>query len=197
MSIVNLVSGGLDSTLAGVITLEEGIEQFPLFIDYGQRAAEREWVACQAVHHKQGLPVPIRMDISGFGRIIASGLTNSDLDVKHDAFTPTRNFMFLLIGSAYAYQVGASAVAIGLLSERYSLFPDQRPAFTQQAESAICTALGRQIKIITPLFDFSKADVVKLARDKGVTGTYSCHVGSEEPCGRCISCLEFQLEKED
>ena len=33
MSVVNLVSGGLDSTLIAVMMREEGIEQFPLFID--------------------------------------------------------------------------------------------------------------------------------------------------------------------
>ena len=43
MSFVNLVSGGLDSTLVGVMAKEEGVEHFPLFIDYGQRAARKEW----------------------------------------------------------------------------------------------------------------------------------------------------------
>ena len=54
MSVVNLVSGGLDSTLIAVMMREEGIEQFPLFIDYGQRAAKREWDTCQEVHSRHG-----------------------------------------------------------------------------------------------------------------------------------------------
>lgn len=195
MSFVNLVSGGLDSTLIGVMAKEEGVVHFPLFIDYGQRAAEKEWATCQTVHRHLGLPEPTRMDLSGFGRVIVSGLTSPNLDVKNEAFTPGRNLMFLLMGSAYAYQVGASAVAIGLLSESFSLFPDQRAPFIAQAEKTIETAMGRQIKVITPLFDFGKADVVRLATDKGVTGTYSCHTGNEQPCGHCISCLEFQFEK--
>jgi hypothetical protein len=86
MSFVNLVSGGLDSTLVGVMVKEEGIEHFPLFIDYGQRAASREWETCELVHDALGLPVPTRMDLSGFGRVIASGLTRQELDVKADAF---------------------------------------------------------------------------------------------------------------
>ena len=191
MSLVNLVSGGLDSTLVGVMAKEEGVEVFPLFIDYGQRAAAREWEVCLRVHQQLSLAEPIRIDVSGFGRLIVSGLTSVDLDIKEDAFTPGRNLLFLVMGAAYAYQVGASAVAIGLLAERFSLFPDQRPRFVNQAESAINSALGQGVRLVTPLSDFSKADVVRLAQEKRITGTYSCHAGAKQPCGRCISCLEF------
>lgn len=188
---VNLVSGGLDSTLIGVMAREQDIQMYPLFIDYGQRAAQREWEACQAVHRQLGLFSPVRMDLPGFGKIIRSGLTSTDKDVKNEAFTPGRNLLFLLMGSAYAFQIGAQAVAVGLLSEQFSLFPDQRASFVENAERAIQTALGRGIQIVTPLFELSKADVVRLAREKGICGTYSCHAGTDVPCGKCISCLEF------
>lgn len=196
MSFVSLVSGGLDSTLVGVMAKEDGIQNFPLFIDYGQRAARKEWETCKLVHDALGLPAPKRMDLSGYGKVIASGLTREELDIKADAFTPGRNLMFLLMGSAYAYQQGASSVAIGLLAEEFSLFPDQKPQFVTQAESTISAAMGRQIKVLTPLVDFGKADVVRLAQAKGITGTYSCHTGNSEPCGRCIACLEFQFNEE-
>ncbi|WP_457306864.1 7-cyano-7-deazaguanine synthase [Polaromonas sp. P5_E6] len=45
--------------------------------------------------------------------------------------------------------------------------------------------------MIAPLSEFSKADVVSLANEKGIVGTYSCHMGGNLPCGSCISCLEF------
>jgi len=191
MSIVVLASGGLDSTLVGVMAQEEKAAIYPLFIDYGQRAAKKEWETCQYVHKQLGLPAPIRMDLGGYGKVISSGLTSSKMHVKDDAFTPGRNFLFLLMGSAYAYQVGASAVAIGLLSQEFSLFPDQREDFVKEAERAIGIALGRKITIVMPLSEFNKADVVKLAQAKGISGTYSCHTGMEQPCGQCISCLEF------
>lgn len=197
MSFVNLASGGLDSSLVGLLAQGEGTVHYPLFIDYGQRAASREWATCQSVHRRFGLPEPRRMDLSGFGQVIASGLTTKRLDVKNDAFTPGRNLMFLLMGSSYAYQCGASAVAIGLLAEEFTLFPDQREPFLHEAENAIAAAMGRRIRILTPLIDFGKADVVRLAAEKGLSGTYSCHTGDEEPCGSCISCLEFQFNKGD
>ena len=111
MSFVNLVSGGMDSTLVGAMAKEASVEQFPLFIDYGQRAAGREWEACKFVHDAIGLPKPQRMDMAGFGDVIASGLTRRNLDARAYAFTPGRNFLFLLMGGQ-----GASAVAIGLLA---------------------------------------------------------------------------------
>ena len=46
MSIVTLVSGGLDSTLVALLARDEGLEQYPLFVDYGQRAKDKELSAC-------------------------------------------------------------------------------------------------------------------------------------------------------
>jgi 7-cyano-7-deazaguanine synthase len=117
------------------------------------------------------------------------------LDVKADAFTPTRNLLFLVMAGAYAHQVGANSIAIGLLSERFSLFPDQRSDFVVAAEHAIGKALGREIKVLTPLAEFSKAEVLKLAEQKGISGTYSCHAGGALPCGNCIACLEFKSDQ--
>ncbi|TJW04668.1 MAG: 7-cyano-7-deazaguanine synthase, partial [Mesorhizobium sp.] len=62
--------------------------------------------------------------------------------------------------------------------------------------NTISAAMGQQIKVLTPLIEFGKVDVVRLAQAKGITGTYSCHTGNSEPCGRCIACLEFQFDKE-
>lgn len=199
MSMVSLVSGGLDSTLVGAMLREQAIDNYPLFIDYGQRAAITEWTTCQAVHERLNLPTPVRMDLSGFGKVIQSGLTSATLHIKDDAFTPTRNLLFLVAGAAYAFQMGANAVSIGVLSEEFSLFPDQTQSFIGKAENAIHAALGRHIKVAAPLSEFSKADVLALAREKGISGTYSCHLGLSAPCGICISCLEFRglLNKEN
>lgn len=191
MTLVNLVSGGIDSTLVSMLAQEAGIRIFPLFVDYGQKAGHNEWTACESVHRRLQLPAPVKINLKGFGAVIRSGLTDSDLDVKTAAFTPGRNLLFLLLGGAYAYQMGAQAVSLGLLSENLGLFPDQRESFIETAEKAIQSALGSKIQVVTPLSELSKADVLELAREKGITGTYSCHMGTDTPCGYCISCLEI------
>lgn len=194
MSIVTLVSGGLDSTLVAKLALEEGLQIFPLFIDYGQRARNREYAACQMAMAKLGLPDPEIAGLSGFGNLIRSGLTDPSLHIIDDAFTPGRNMLFLLTAAAYAYQKNADAVSIGLLHESTSLFPDQTSYFLQQAEQMISLCMGKSIKVLAPLSSFTKQDVVALAEVKGISQTYSCHLGDEEPCGDCIACNEFKFE---
>jgi len=190
MNLVTLVSGGLDSTLIAVLVKEEGISQLPIFIDYGQICKDMEWEACKQVHKGLDLPQPLVMNLSGFGKLISSGLTDPKLNVYKDAFLPGRNLLFLLAGSAYAYQNNCSAVAIGLLSDESSIFPDQTEEFVKYSQIVINTAMGREIRIIAPLMSFTKNDVIELARSKGIRGTYSCHAGTAEPCGECVSCIE-------
>lgn len=190
MSIVTLVSGGLDSTLMALLVKEEEIEQYPLFIDYGQICKEQELKACNIVHKNLGLPPPAIMNVSGFGSLISSGLTDPNKRVNEDAFLPGRNLLFLLVGSAYAYQTNSHAVAIALLSEETCIFPDQTSNFISRTQELISLAMGRNINIIAPLMKFSKADVLSVATKKGITDTYSCHSGTEKPCGICVSCIE-------
>jgi 7-cyano-7-deazaguanine synthase len=190
MSIVTLFSGGMDSTLMSIMIEGEGIKQFPLFIDYGQINKEKEWSTCLEMHHRYELPLPQYMNLSGYGQLIKSGITDPMIKVQ-EAFLPGRNMMFLLMGCAYACQTNSSSVAIGLLSDKSHLFPDQTSEFIQRAESFIETIMMRQIKIVTPLMQFAKSDIIELCQIKGIEGTYSCHKGTDLPCGECISCLEI------
>lgn len=195
MSVVTLVSGGLDSTLVAYLAKAEGLTQFPLFIDYGQRARDRELAACRAAMRVLGLPEPSVAGLGGYGALIRSGLTDPSLRVLEDAFTPGRNLLFLLTAAAHAYQHGADAVSIGLLHEDTTLFPDQRPQFLRDAQALLSQAMGREIRVLAPLASFHKVDVVALAEQHGITGTYSCHLGEAEPCGACIACNEFKFEE--
>lgn len=194
MSIVTLVSGGLDSTLVAKLAQEQGLQIFPLFVDYGQRARDREFAACKLAMQKLGLPDPEVAGLGGFGTLIRSGLTDPTLHLIDDAFTPGRNMLFLLTAAAYAHQKNADAISIGLLHESTSLFPDQTSGFLAEAERMITLCMGRQIKVLAPLSAFTKPDVVALAAEKGISQTYSCHLGEEQPCGNCIACNEFKFE---
>jgi 7-cyano-7-deazaguanine synthase len=196
MSIVILVSGGLDSTLMSVLAKEEGIQTYPLFIDYGQLCLEREWEACIKVHSKLKLPKPIKMSLGGFGSTIPSGLTRREMNINEDAFLPGRNLLFILAGCAYAYTKNVNAVAIGFLSEETHLFPDQTKAFVDSTQIAISIAIDRNIKIVTPLMNLNKPDVIALAKMKGIEGTYSCHAGTIPRCGICIACKQYSSESQ-
>lgn len=193
MSIVTLVSGGLDSTLVAKLAQEEGLTIYPLFIDYGQRALEKELSACRNTMKSLGLAAPEVASLGGYGKLIKSGLTDVSLDIIEDAFTPGRNMLFLLVAAAYAHQKNADAISIGLLHESTSLFPDQTSKFLEMAQNLIQLIMGKSIKVLAPLSSFTKQDVVNLANEKGIKNTYSCHYGAVIPCGNCIACNEFKF----
>lgn len=47
--------------------------------------------------------------------------------------------------------------------------------------------------IVTPLINFNKIQVIKLAEEYNIPieKTYSCHSGTDEYCGKCIACKEI------
>ena len=189
MKIVVLASGGLDSSLLCLSLQNRGHDIKPLFINYGQLAFEREWEACQSVAYYLSIDKPLCIDLSGFGMKIKSGLTSTDIDVA-DPYLPNRNLLFLLVASSYAVSANISHVAIGLLSSH--VFPDQTRQFINSAAVALRTSLGSDLTILTPLIGLNKLDMLRLVQHHNFPKqlTYSCHTGDENPCGRCISCLE-------
>jgi len=189
VKVVVLASGGVDSSVTMFLLKKGNHEVLPLFVDYGQLAGEKEWTSCRAICDFLGL-VPTRVDISGFGRSIPSGITDDKLDIEKQAFLPTRNLLFLTVGSAYAYTHFAPAVAIGILAN--PIFPDQTVDFIQTAEKTIRTALGSDIQVLAPLISLDKRDTLNLAiKYKLPLDLMSnCHSRNEKRCGVCISCRE-------
>jgi len=190
MSLVVLMSGGVDSSLVAGLAQDQGVEVIPLFVDYGQLARDAELAACRRICDSLSLPDPLVMDLHGFGKVVPSGLTDPSRRINEDAFLPGRNLLFVLAGAAVAQSRGASGVAIGLLDDSTRLFPDQSQEFVQTAERLIAVALGSHIRVLAPLMSLTKADALALASSRGLEGTYSCHAGTALPCGRCVSCLE-------
>lgn len=193
MSIVTLLSGGLDSCLMSVLAKEIGRDQKPLFINYGQLNVEKEYAGASLHCEKFNLSNLVRIDIPDYGSTITSGITDPNKHIVDEAFLPGRNLLLLLTASSYAVQNGCSAVSLGLLDESTVLFPDQTDDFLVSAEYTISKALGHKIEIIAPLRGFMKSDVVEMAKSRGIDGTYSCHAGGSEACGNCISCKEFNF----
>jgi 7-cyano-7-deazaguanine synthase len=193
MEAVVLTSGGIDSLVVAKLLKEEGYKIFPIFIDYGQLGGLKEWEACQKTLELSGLPKPERIDLSGYGKSIKSGLTDKGKDISKEAFLPGRNLLFLMTAASYAYQRGIETIAIGFLNEDTHLFPDQTSEFLVNANFAINSALDKYITITTPLIQFHKKEVIELARKLNlpIDQTYSCHSGDGKYCKKCISCKEI------
>ena len=193
MAVVALVSGGIDSLVMCKLLEKEGQEIIPIFIDYGQLANDKEWESCKKIFKISNLPEPEKIDLNKYGKIIKSGITDNSKDIYNDAFLPGRNLIFLVVAASYAYQKAIKNIAIGLLSEKTHLFPDQKEEFLVNANFAINSALGDYFTVLTPLINFSKNDVIELAKryNLPIKETYSCHSGGDSYCGKCISCKEI------
>ncbi len=201
---VVLLSGGLDSSTCLAVAKAAGFDCYTLSIDYGQRhVAELNASAKIAESHTNNPHQVVHIDLNSIG---GSALTDNNIDVpdydsKQTAipitYVPARNTIFLSTALAYAEVVGANAIYIGVTAVDYSGYPDCRAeyiaAFETMANLATKAGVeGQQLKIMTPLIDLSKAEIIQLGDSLGFdyAQTVSCYSANAEgeACGLCDSC---------
>ena len=189
LKIVVMSSGGLDSSVMMLLLQREGHEVHPVHVDYAHHAEDHEWRSCQKICTYLGVRKPIKLGIRGLD-CIPSSLVRDGLDIEKDAFLPTRNLLFVVLGAAYAFSISCDVVALGILAN--PIFPDQKDEFFKRAEDCVSAALDRRVKVLTPLIKLDKREILKLARKYEIPlkTTYFCHSGGDLPCGKCISCKE-------
>lgn len=203
---VVILSGGLDSTVCLALAKSRGLEPYALTFNYGQSHCREVKQAQKVAAHYQARHKVI--DISFFKDIGGSALTDSRLEIPVDrpesaisqgipaTYVPFRNGVFLSLACSYAEVVGAEEVYIGVNALDYSGYPDCRPEFIEAFQQAVrvgtkqCAGDGREIKIMTPLLDKTKAEIVRLGMDlqAPLHLTTSCYRGGEKACGHCDSC---------
>ena len=197
-----LFSGGLDSTTTLAIAQSKGYKITALTINYKQRhdyeiTASKNIVASYSdINH-------IIFDID-LTRIGGSALTDSSINVPMEessgipiTYVPARNTIFLSIAASYAEKLKISEIYIGVNAIDYSGYPDCRPDFIASFEKMINLGTksgseGSSFKIITPLINMTKAEIIKTGLNLGVdySDTVSCYSlsSSGKACGNCDSC---------
>jgi len=205
---VVLSSGGIDSTTAMAIAKAAGYEIYSLSFNYGQRHAW-ELQAAQRVAEALGVKEHLILDLD-LKKIGGSALTDaievprgrSAEEIKQGipvTYVPARNTIFLSYALAWAEQLGAEDIFIGVTAIDYSGYPDCRPeyikAFERMANLALkATVEGKmRITIQAPLIRLSKGQIICAGLELGVDYglTHSCYDPSADgkACGECDSCL--------
>ncbi len=200
---VVLLSGGLDSMVAGGLARAAGFRLLALTVDYNQRhrielqAAARIAAQLGAERH-----VVLPLDLTRFG---GSALTAA-IDVPKDGveegvipitYVPARNTIFLSLCLGWAEAAGARDLFIGVNALDYSGYPDCRPDFIAAFETMANLATkagveGEGFTVHTPLMAMTKADIAREAARLGLDAgmSWSCYDPTPDGrhCGLCDSC---------
>jgi 7-cyano-7-deazaguanine synthase len=198
---VIVLSGGMDSTLCMAIAKDMGYQLAALHLNYGQLTEKREEKAFLDICEFYKVEEKIIVDTSFFKQIGGSGLTDknvtimdADLDNQTipNTYVPFRNGNILAIAASWAEIIGAEAIFIGAVQQDSSGYPDCRKEFFDEFEKAINTGTKPEthIKIMTPIINFTKGDIVRRSKELGspLHLTWSCYRNSDTACGTCDSC---------
>lgn len=184
-----LLSGGIDSSVLLALLKDQGIESSPIFIDYGQATAKREYKAATEISIKMGFELN-KISIPDVSKITINQLTRPEL--SQNPFYPNRNLLLLTLGSIHAYENKHQGVVIGIIKAIGTIpFPDIQQEFFDRFTDLIAQSLNYELAILTPFIEMSKEEVVAIGKKLNVPLelTYSCLANNDSPCGECESCV--------
>lgn len=193
-----LLSAGVESATLLYQLRERPLQ--PVFIDYGQRAAQQEWHHASALCETLALPLK-RFDLGAIGDAFRAEQTH-----KLHVPVPHRNLFILSLAVSFAAQQEASRIYIALNREDSTQHASASPGFLAQFNALTAclspSAPGQNgtgatpatIRIQAPLADQSKAQIIRRGQALGLDYrfTYSCLLGHRQHCGGCPQCLHRQ-----
>ena len=191
----------MDSAVSAAFIIQRGYRVAALHLNYGQRTQTKELECFEEITKHYGIDEKLVVDVSHLLKIGGSSLTDETINITASesgskeipaTYVPFRNGNILAIAASWAEVIGAEALVIGATQVDYSGYPDCREEFFSAMENAINlgTKPDTHIKIITPILNNTKADIVRLGTELGVPfeHTWSCYSSNDIACGVCDSC---------
>lgn len=197
---IAIMSGGLDSTLCAYMLKEQGYEIVALHFNYSQKTQAKEQWCFNQLCNRLGITNRYILDLDFLKDVSASSLIDPALNVPTSGlssdvpstYVPFRNGIFLSICAALAEKEGAKIIAMGVVQEDSSGYPDCSEEFVASMERSINlgTKDDTKLSIYTPLVHLSKAQIVQKSLELGVAleFTWSCYQREDKACGVCDSC---------
>jgi 7-cyano-7-deazaguanine synthase len=109
-------------------------------------------------------------------------------------YVPMKNAIYYSLAAAFAEEKGSECIIGGHNGDDRRLFEDTGEEFFASLQKALRAGSPRlrrsALKIVRPLKDMAKAEVVGLAAEIGVPLglTWSCHRAGDAHCWRCDGC---------
>ncbi len=201
---VILLSGGLDSLVSLGLTFQKYNVKLALTFDYGQKAAATEIKASSKIckyyniEHKV-IKLDFLKDITKTSLCSEEAVPTGDgllnpSDSAKNVWVPNRNGLFLNIAASFADSEGFDYIIIGANLEESATFPDNTKEFTARAEKLFEYSTQNHPKVLAPLINCTKNDIVKLAVENAIPLNYvqSCYLGGDRHCGKCESCMRLK-----
>ena len=208
---VILLSGGLDSivSLAAALKGESGSVKcdvkLALTFDYGQRSVEDEIKAAAEICKVYGIEHRV-IKIPFLEEISNSALNKKDeklefnelgTDSMKAVWVPNRNGLFLNIAACFCDSIGYDAVIIGANKEEAATFSDNSAEFCMAQENAFKYSTLNGVRVIAPLIDLEKYEIINLAVQLGVDlsllkSCYNASNSGKVHCGVCESCKRLR-----
>lgn len=202
MSGVILLSGGMDSvTLLNYIKNEYPDATFhAINLYYGQRHVKemeysKYWCDKFNIKYTSYNLEFLKDMVKG----VSAMVSDSDIEVpdkEYDpnetpsTYVPFRNAIFSIIAASYCESNNLYNVYYaGHASDAGSNYWDCTEEFVNTINELL---LMRNIKLIAPFINYTKADIAKTAKKLNVdlSKTWSCYKGGDIHCGTCSTCRE-------
>jgi 7-cyano-7-deazaguanine synthase len=180
---VVLLSGGLDSAVLLYDVVRQSRRVWVLDFEFPGRS-RAESGAARRVAEAAGVERFNRIDLP-FIQVPAAD--------RH-GYIPNRNVMFYGMAASLAEQWGIREIFGGHIAGDGQFFLDASRSFFDDLNRLLILAVGgdqeRACRILTPLIEMTKAQVVNLGREIGVPFelTWSCLGSGPRPCGECLGC---------
>lgn len=204
-----LLSGGLDSTAAMLLTKETLNVELALTFDYGQKSAAQELRASQKICKTYGIPhQTLSID---FLKVANHPLFNSNLKSPEPqpseldnpivtqksaqaVWVPNRNGVFINIAASLAEAQNIDQIVVGFNIEEAKTFPDNSKSYIESLNKALSYSTQNSVQVISPTVTLNKSEIVKILtqQDFDFSLLWSCYASGEKMCGVCESCQRLK-----
>ena len=196
-----LLSGGLDSAVALGYCKDTYNIELALTFDYGQKALNNELKASENlakhyhIEHKV-IHLDWLKDITNTALVSSNDIPSKNFCTNESAksvWVPNRNSLFLNIAACFADSYSYEYIIYGANKDEALTFPDNTEAFRQTISDLFKNSTLVKPKVIAPLINYSKGDIVRIALEKSIPLEFvrSCYNNYEHNCGKCESCYHL------
>ncbi len=189
-----VLSGGQDSTTALFWALNRYNSVRAITFDYAQ-VHKRELQCAREIARRAGVAHDVLsigiFEQCGLSSLVQKGQPSSHKNLP-STFVPGRNIIFLTYAAVVAFKHGILDIVAGMSQIDYSGYPDCRDETMRSLEQTLRCGMDSPIRIVTPLMQLSKSEIVTMACEEGcyeMMGlTHTCYAGKHPPCGQCDAC---------